>query len=144
MNSKNLLYITGNCIQYLIITYNGKVFIYESLCHMPENNTTVLQFFFKKGKKEVLHFWGTHPIVWHTLNIDRVWFECWVESELPKWSLPTNTNFPSLSAILIHFWTSSPESACQNPAKGKEGRQSESSEVRLPCIWSDSAINLPY
>lgn len=142
MNSKNLLYITGNCIEYLTVIYNGKVYRYESLCHMPENNTTVLEF--KKKRKEVLHFWGTHPIVCHTLNINRVWFECWVESELPKRSLPTKSNFPSLSAILIHFWTSSPESECQNPAKGKEGRQSTSAEVRLPCVWSDSAINLPY
>ena len=47
INNKNLLYSTGNYIQYLVITYNGKefekekdIYIYtESLCCTPEINT---------------------------------------------------------------------------------------------------------
>ena len=43
INNKVLLYSTGNCSQYLIITYNGKEYVYitELLCNTPENNTTL-------------------------------------------------------------------------------------------------------
>ena len=37
INNKGLLYSTGNYIQYLLITYNGKES--ESLCCIPETNT---------------------------------------------------------------------------------------------------------
>ena len=37
INNKDLLYSTGNYIQYLLITYNGKES--ESLCCIPETNT---------------------------------------------------------------------------------------------------------
>ena len=48
VNNKDVLYNTGNYIQYLIITYNGKesekeyiyVYITESLCCALETNTT--------------------------------------------------------------------------------------------------------
>ena len=57
ITNKDLLYSTGNYIQYLVITYNGRecrkriyIFIYiyiyiyvcitESLCCIPETNTT--------------------------------------------------------------------------------------------------------
>ena len=50
INSKDLLYSTGNYIQYLVITYSGKesgkeyihIYMYmtESLCCTPETNTT--------------------------------------------------------------------------------------------------------
>ena len=45
INNKDLLYSTGNYIQYLVITYNGKeseeyIYTYicktESLCYTPE------------------------------------------------------------------------------------------------------------
>ena len=45
VNGKNLLYSTGNYIQYLVITYNGKesvkeyICITESLCCVLETNT---------------------------------------------------------------------------------------------------------
>ena len=47
ITNKDLLYSTGNSIQYIIITYNGKdsekeyirVYITESLCHVPKTNT---------------------------------------------------------------------------------------------------------
>ena len=54
INNKDLLYSTGNYIQYLAITYNGKesekvyiysesekeyIFITKSLCCTPETNT---------------------------------------------------------------------------------------------------------
>ena len=51
MNNKVLLYSTGNYIQYLVVTYNGKEYekeyIYktESLCCVPETNTTYKMFF---------------------------------------------------------------------------------------------------
>ena len=41
------VYSTGNYIQYLVITYNGKesekeqIYIIESLCCTPEANTTL-------------------------------------------------------------------------------------------------------
>ena len=44
MSNKDLLYSTGNYIQYLVITYNGKesekeyIYISESLCCTPETN----------------------------------------------------------------------------------------------------------
>ena len=49
VNNKDLLYSTGNYIQYLVITYNGKEYekvyisicITESLCCTPETNTTL-------------------------------------------------------------------------------------------------------
>ena len=48
INSKDLLYSTGDYIQYLIISYNGKEsekeyiqIITESLCCTPETNTTL-------------------------------------------------------------------------------------------------------
>ena len=53
ITNKDLLYNTGNYIQYLIITYNGKeskkehiyIYIYigitESLCCTPETNATL-------------------------------------------------------------------------------------------------------
>ena len=52
INNKALLYSTENCIQYLIINYNGKeykknihmcvcVCLTESLCYTPEMNTTL-------------------------------------------------------------------------------------------------------
>ena len=41
-NNKILLYSTGNYIQYPVINYNGKEYIYiyktESLCYIPETN----------------------------------------------------------------------------------------------------------
>ena len=48
INSKVLLHGTGNCIQYTVITHNGKeyekeyIYIYmtESLCYEAEINTT--------------------------------------------------------------------------------------------------------
>ena len=50
MNNKVLLYGTGYYSQYLVITYNEKEYIYihtyicvcvtESLCGIPETNTT--------------------------------------------------------------------------------------------------------
>ena len=50
INNKDLLYSTGNHIQYLIINCKGKeyekeyicIFIIESLCCTPETNTTLL------------------------------------------------------------------------------------------------------
>ena len=43
ISNKDLLYSTGNYIQYLGITYNGKssekMCIIESLCCIPETNT---------------------------------------------------------------------------------------------------------
>ena len=51
ISNKDLLYSTGNYIQYLVITYNGKEFekeqitcicITESFCCIPETNTTLL------------------------------------------------------------------------------------------------------
>ena len=47
INNKGLLYSTGDYIQYLVITYNGKdsekkkiyIYITESLCCIPETNT---------------------------------------------------------------------------------------------------------
>ena len=46
ISNKDLLYSTGNYIQYLVITYNGKeseiyiyIYIIESLCCTPETNT---------------------------------------------------------------------------------------------------------
>ena len=45
--NKDLLYSTGNYIQYLVITYNTKgsenkcICITESLCCIPETNTTL-------------------------------------------------------------------------------------------------------
>ena len=47
INSKDLLYSTGNHTQYFVITYNGKksekeyICKTESLCCTPETNTTV-------------------------------------------------------------------------------------------------------
>ena len=51
INNKDLLYSTGNYIQYPVITYNGKesenkfththTCITESLCRTPETNTTL-------------------------------------------------------------------------------------------------------
>ena len=47
INNKDLLYSTGNYIQYLAITYNGKesekeyIYISESLCCPPETNTAL-------------------------------------------------------------------------------------------------------
>lgn len=44
INNKVLLYNTGNCIQYLVITPNGEsedVRITESLCCASETNTTL-------------------------------------------------------------------------------------------------------
>ena len=52
--NKVLLYNTGNYIQYLIITYNGKknmrknIHITESLCCTSETNSIVNQLQFKK------------------------------------------------------------------------------------------------
>ena len=46
INNKDLLYNTGNSIQYLVITYNGKesekeyIHRTESFCCTPETNTT--------------------------------------------------------------------------------------------------------
>ena len=46
INNKDLLYSTGNYIQYLKIVYNGKesekeyIYITKSLCCTPETNTT--------------------------------------------------------------------------------------------------------
>ena len=51
ITNKDLLYSTGNYIQYLVITYSGReckkriyIFLYtcitESLCCVPETNTT--------------------------------------------------------------------------------------------------------
>ena len=42
-NNKDLLYNTGNNIQYLVINYNGKeseiyIYIIESLCYPPDTN----------------------------------------------------------------------------------------------------------
>ena len=47
INKKDLWYSTGNYIQYLVITYNGKesekeyiyIYISESFCCTPETNT---------------------------------------------------------------------------------------------------------
>ena len=39
INNKDLLYSTGNCIQYLIKTYNGKKSEKESLDYTSETNT---------------------------------------------------------------------------------------------------------
>ena len=56
ISNKDLLYITWNSIQYLVITYNGKesekvyicihthTHIPESLCYTPETNTTLYNF----------------------------------------------------------------------------------------------------
>ena len=41
INDKDLLYSTGNYIQYLVIKYNGKKSEMESLCCTPETNTTL-------------------------------------------------------------------------------------------------------
>ena len=43
INNKVLLYSTGNYVQYLVITYNGKEseYITESLCCTPGSNTTL-------------------------------------------------------------------------------------------------------
>ena len=45
VNNKDLLYSTGNYTQYLVVTYNGKEYIYiyitESLRCTPETNTTL-------------------------------------------------------------------------------------------------------
>ena len=51
INNKVLLYSTGNCVQYIVITCNGKesekeyicVFVYisDSLYRAPETNTTL-------------------------------------------------------------------------------------------------------
>ena len=45
INNKILLYSTGNYIQYPVINYNGKEYIYiyktESLCCIPETNTAL-------------------------------------------------------------------------------------------------------
>ena len=41
INSKVLLYSTGNYIQYPVIKYNGKEYITESLCCTVEINTTL-------------------------------------------------------------------------------------------------------
>ena len=62
-NNKDLLHSTGNCIQYLVITYHGKeaekeyIYIYicvcliGSLCYTLEINWTQL-------KKKRAWFWG--------------------------------------------------------------------------------------
>ena len=44
------MYCTGNSTQYSVMTYMGKepekewifVFVYNSLCYIPKNNTTLL------------------------------------------------------------------------------------------------------
>ena len=63
ITNKDLLYSTGNCTQYFVITYKGKksekkidiyVCITESLCYTSEIQhckSTILQFFKKINKK---------------------------------------------------------------------------------------------
>ena len=49
INHKDFLYSTGNYIQHLIITYNGKESenqITESLCCTPKTNNIVNQLYF--------------------------------------------------------------------------------------------------
>ena len=55
--NKDLLYSTGNSIQYSVITYMGKesekrmdtcIYITESLCYTPETNSIVNQLHFNK------------------------------------------------------------------------------------------------
>ena len=41
INYKDLLYSTGNCIQYLVIIHD-LIYITESLCCIPETKTTLL------------------------------------------------------------------------------------------------------
>ena len=47
LKTKDLIFSTGNYMQCLVITYNGKesereyLYITEPFCYMPETNTTL-------------------------------------------------------------------------------------------------------
>ena len=73
------MYSTGNYSQYLVITYNGKksekkkdmcICITESLCCMPETNTTLNQLYFNNFFK--LSGKATSPVIFFLIVPNKV------------------------------------------------------------------------
>lgn len=82
MNNKDLLCSTRNCIQYLVVAYNGKkicICITQSLWCTPETNMTFVQSTIIKKQKEVYNkdkelyfFLGIIKLKFNKRKIDRV------------------------------------------------------------------------
>ena len=94
-NNKDLPYSTGNYIQYLVITCNRKesekidmcVCITESLCCIPETNTTLwINYTLIKDHNNKVCFkvdgkgcWERQGELWEAVSVSR-WEEIWAET----------------------------------------------------------------